>query len=171
MLSVAAGLCLALVTGRQTPLQVLLHPLRRHLALGCPTPRRKLENGNSHELCGPCGLRPQSFLTVALCCWHCAFTWRPVKGERDVPTKIGNRLLALGFSCGVVALQAYIFFIIAFCFYMYIRVTKTLGLGSYLWYGCIVLAVEVLGASTTLIYGAPPATAGQPLRDRKLASP
>ena len=37
---------------------------------------------------------------------------------------------------------------------MYIRVTKTLGLGHYFWYGCLVLAVEVLGATTTLIYGA-----------------
>ena len=41
-------------------------------------------------------------------------------------------------------------FICAFGFYMYIRVTKTLGLGSYFWYGCLVLGVEVLGATTTL---------------------
>ena len=50
--------------------------------------------------------------------------------------------------------QAYLTFICAFGFYMFIRVTKTLGLGSYFWYGCLVLAVEVLGATTTLIYGA-----------------
>lgn len=53
----------------------------------------------------------------------------------------------------ILGLSAYIFFVLAFGFYMYIRVTKTLGLGSYLWYGCLVLAVEVLGATTTLIYG------------------
>ena len=53
------------------------------------------------------------------------------------------------------ALQAYLVFICAFGFYMFIRVSKTLGLGGYLWYGCFVLAVEVLGATTTLIYGAP----------------
>lgn len=58
--------------------------------------------------------------------------------------------------------QAYIFFIFTFCFYMYIRITKTLGLGAYLWYGCLVLGVEVLGATTTLIYGAPLNTAGHP---------
>ena len=46
-------------------------------------------------------------------------------------------------------------FICAFGFYMFIRVSKTLGLGGYFWYGCLVLAVEVLGATTTLIYGAP----------------
>ena len=46
-------------------------------------------------------------------------------------------------------------FICAFGFYMFIRVSKTLGLGSYFWYGVLVLAVEVLGATTTLIYGAP----------------
>jgi len=45
-------------------------------------------------------------------------------------------------------------FICAFGFYMFIRVSKTLGLGGYFWYGCLVLAVEVLGATTTLIYGA-----------------
>ena len=45
-------------------------------------------------------------------------------------------------------------FICAFGFYMFIRVSKTLGLGSYFWYGVLVLAVEVLGATTTLIYGA-----------------
>ena len=56
----------------------------------------------------------------------------------------------------MVPTQAYIFFILTFFFYMYIRVTKTLGLGSYLWYGRIVLGVEVLGATTTMIYGALP---------------
>lgn len=50
----------------------------------------------------------------------------------------------------------FLLYIVAFFAYMYIRITKTLsGLGSYLVYGIFVLAVEVLGATTTLIYGAP----------------
>ena len=39
------------------------------------------------------------------------------------------------------------------CFYLYIRVAKTLDLGQYFWYGIIVLIVEIMGASTTLLYG------------------
>lgn len=39
------------------------------------------------------------------------------------------------------------------CFYLYIRVSKTLDLGQYFWYGIIVLIVEIMGASTTLLYG------------------
>ena len=39
------------------------------------------------------------------------------------------------------------------CFYLYIRVAKTLDLGQYFWYGIIVLVVEIMGASTTLLYG------------------
>ena len=35
-----------------------------------------------------------------------------------------------------------------------IRVTKTLDLGIYTWWGIIVFIVEMLGASTTLLYGA-----------------
>jgi endoglucanase len=47
----------------------------------------------------------------------------------------------------------YIFYILAFGFYMWVRITKTLDLGSYLWYGIIVLAVEILGATTVFLYG------------------
>lgn len=50
----------------------------------------------------------------------------------------------------------FILYIVAFIAYMFIRITKTLGgLGPYLVYGIFVLIVEVLGATTTLIYGAP----------------
>lgn len=45
-------------------------------------------------------------------------------------------------------------YICAFLAYMFIRITKTLQLGSYLVYGLFVLFVEILGASTTFIYGA-----------------
>lgn len=49
---------------------------------------------------------------------------------------------------------AFFLYIVAFIAYMYIRVSKTLvGLGQYLVYGIFVLVVEVLGATTTLIYG------------------
>lgn len=42
--------------------------------------------------------------------------------------------------------------IAAFCFYLFIRVTKTLNLGAYTWYGGLVLAVEILGATTVALY-------------------
>lgn len=34
-----------------------------------------------------------------------------------------------------------------------VRTTKTMDLGSYTWWGIIVFVVEMLGASTTLLYG------------------
>ena len=56
---------------------------------------------------------------------------------------------------------AFLFYIIALLVYLYIRIMKTLsGLGSYLVYGIFVLGVEVLGATTTLIYGGCPLCAG-----------
>lgn len=44
-------------------------------------------------------------------------------------------------------------YIVALCVYMYIRASKTLGLGGYLGYGLYVLGVEILGAIATLLYG------------------
>lgn len=32
------------------------------------------------------------------------------------------------------------------------RIAKTLDLGSYVWYGAIVLAIEIAGATTTLVW-------------------
>lgn len=46
-------------------------------------------------------------------------------------------------------------YIAAFLGYMFIRITKTLALGNYFVYGLFVLGVEILGATTTIIYGAP----------------
>ena len=44
-------------------------------------------------------------------------------------------------------------YICALAFYLYVRITKTLDLGPYLWYGCIILAIEMLGATTVILYG------------------
>jgi len=44
-------------------------------------------------------------------------------------------------------------YICALGFYLWIRITKTLDLGPYLWYGCIILAIEMLGATTVILYG------------------
>jgi len=43
-------------------------------------------------------------------------------------------------------------YLCAFGFYLYVRIAKTLDLGSYVWYGAIVLAIEIAGATTTLIW-------------------
>ncbi len=46
------------------------------------------------------------------------------------------------------------FYICAFVFYMYVRIAHSLDLGkSYIWYGIYLLCVEVLGFTTTIIYG------------------
>ena len=46
------------------------------------------------------------------------------------------------------------FYICAFIFYMYVRIAYSLDLGpGYIWYGIYLLCVEVLGFTTTIIYG------------------
>lgn len=46
------------------------------------------------------------------------------------------------------------FYICAFIFYMYVRIGYSLDLGpGYIWYGIYLLCVEVLGFTTTIIYG------------------
>ncbi|PRW56955.1 Six-hairpin glycosidase [Chlorella sorokiniana] len=50
-------------------------------------------------------------------------------------------------------LTVYLFFIAVFCFYIWARAAHTLGLGPMLWYGAIVLAVEILGGLAMLPYG------------------
>ena len=47
----------------------------------------------------------------------------------------------------------YAAYLAALAFYLWVRITKTLGLGRYTAYGAIVLGVECLGATTVLIYG------------------
>ena len=47
----------------------------------------------------------------------------------------------------------YAAYLAGFAFYLWVRITKTLGLGRYTPYGAVVLAVECLGATTVLIYG------------------
>ena len=48
---------------------------------------------------------------------------------------------------------AMLFYLCAFVFYLYVRIAKTLDLGGYTWYGVLVLGVEIMGASTTFLYG------------------
>ena len=43
-------------------------------------------------------------------------------------------------------------YLCAFVFYLYVRISKTLDLGAYVWYGVIVLVVELAGATTTLVW-------------------
>ena len=45
------------------------------------------------------------------------------------------------------------FYTLAFFFYMWVRITKTLDLGPYLGYGIFVLIVEIMGATSTISYG------------------
>ena len=44
-------------------------------------------------------------------------------------------------------------YIVAFIFYLWIRIAKTLNLGPYVAYGWYVLIVEIMGATTVLQYG------------------
>ena len=52
-----------------------------------------------------------------------------------------------------IGLFVYILFISVFIGYVFIRAWKTLGLGGSLWYGIVVLAVEILGGIAMLPYG------------------
>lgn len=47
----------------------------------------------------------------------------------------------------------FVFYICAFGFYLWIRITKTLDLGQYVPYGVFVLFVECMGATTVVLYG------------------
>lgn len=52
-----------------------------------------------------------------------------------------------------IGLLVYIFYLMAFVFYVVVRATKTLGLGPLQAYGIIVLLVEILGGLAMLPYG------------------
>jgi hypothetical protein len=52
-----------------------------------------------------------------------------------------------------IGLFVFLAFIAAFGFYVYIRATRTLGLGSMLWYGILILTVEIIGGLAMLPYG------------------
>lgn len=49
--------------------------------------------------------------------------------------------------------SVFVFYICAFGFYLWIRISKTLDLGQYLPYGIFVLFVECMGATTVVLYG------------------
>jgi hypothetical protein len=46
----------------------------------------------------------------------------------------------------------FLFYLGALVFYMWIRITKTLGLGKFTAYGIVLLVVEFLGATTVINY-------------------
>ncbi|DBB00628.1 TPA: hypothetical protein ACH3X3_002312 [Trebouxia sp. C0006] len=50
-------------------------------------------------------------------------------------------------------MAVFCFYICALGFYLWIRIAKTLDLGQYLGYGIFVLCVEVMGATTVILYG------------------
>ena len=57
-------------------------------------------------------------------------------------------------SCGCrLGSSVFGIYIIAFCFYMWIRVTKTMDLGQFVAYGIAILVIEIMGATATFIYG------------------
>jgi endoglucanase len=49
---------------------------------------------------------------------------------------------------------AMFFYLCALGFYLWVRITKTMNMGpGYVWYGIYLLVVEILGASTVILYG------------------
>jgi cellulose synthase/poly-beta-1,6-N-acetylglucosamine synthase-like glycosyltransferase len=47
-----------------------------------------------------------------------------------------------------------IFYLCALIFYIYVRAAKTLNLGAkYQWYGIVILVIEIIGSTTTIVYG------------------
>lgn len=51
------------------------------------------------------------------------------------------------------ALLLYASFLISAVVYFYIRVTSTLNLGWYTWYGVVVLFFELMGSTAVMLYG------------------
>ncbi|KAK9904260.1 hypothetical protein WJX75_007984 [Coccomyxa subellipsoidea] len=58
-----------------------------------------------------------------------------------------------GWKFNIVGMILMIIFVLALGFYLWVRITKTLDLGQYTWYGWMVLIVEMLGATSTILYG------------------
>ena len=52
-----------------------------------------------------------------------------------------------------VGMSVFVFYVCALGFYLWIRISKTLDLGEYVWYGVLVLCVECMGATTVILYG------------------
>ncbi|KAK9857954.1 hypothetical protein WJX84_008696, partial [Apatococcus fuscideae] len=68
------------------------------------------------------------------------------KPQIEKKYKQRNRINWLGSS-------VFFIYLVAFCFYMWIRVTKTLDLGQFVAYGIAILVIEIMGATATVIYG------------------
>ena len=73
-------------------------------------------------------------------------------GKRDDLEQI-PKILKKNVKINWSGLIVFIFFICAFITYIGIRAAKTLGLGGSLWYGVVVLIVEILGGIAMLPYG------------------
>ena len=73
----------------------------------------------------------------------------PEEGEPAWPAKP----FARGWRLDWGGTFAMFFYLCAFIFYLYVRIAKTLDLGGYTWYGVLVLGIEIMGASTTFLYG------------------
>lgn len=50
-------------------------------------------------------------------------------------------------------LQFVTIYVFSLIFYLYVRIVHTLDLGKFLAYGIFVLIVEIMGATTTILYG------------------
>lgn len=53
----------------------------------------------------------------------------------------------------IIGSMSFTAYILALGFYLWVRITKTLDLGPYLWYGILILSIEMLGATTVILYG------------------
>lgn len=86
--------------------------------------------------CFPCLLEAK---LISTCAFLAAATVTPHKFRRGRKLSIHGCIVTFLYLC-------------AFGFYLYVRIAKTLDLGSYVWYGAIVLAIEIAGATTTLVW-------------------
>ncbi len=75
------------------------------------------------------------------CRWHC-----PCPEQHSISYYIHLQVNWIG-------MISFITYICALGFYLWVRITKTLGLGPYIAYGYFVLIVECLGATTVILYG------------------
>ncbi|KAK9842280.1 hypothetical protein WJX81_004432 [Elliptochloris bilobata] len=52
-----------------------------------------------------------------------------------------------------IGMAVFLCYLAALAFYLWVRITKTLDLGQFQWYGILVLVIECLGATTVILYG------------------
>ena len=74
-------------------------------------------------------------------------------GNQTMSTKLLCRRYKQQTRINIWGSMLVVFYTLAFAFYMWVRITKTLDLGQYLGYGIFVLIVEIMGATATISYG------------------